>query len=300
MIALGNPFTRVGEFGRAFEPESPWSQFKITAMDAPHMFHGHLVMDPVWLEDMRKDYGPNPEQNPVFQVEVMAEFPSEDDSALFPMDLIDRASVGEMEGNPGRHMGVDLARFGSDKSVAILLVNGRVSGLHSWAKLDTMASANIVAGLMQKWRVAPHDTHLDDVGVGGGTVDRLRQLGHQVDGVGFGEAPSGDWHELIGRSVKLENRRAELHWVARRLMETGGLSVPSNYHQIRADLAVIPYGYNKRERLAIPEKKTIKAKLGRSTDFSDALTIALSRPGRTRVRARRLGRKGRARNRPKL
>ena len=297
---IGNPNVRFGKFFRCFQPGSGWALHTISSDSAPEFTpSGKPLVSRAWIDEMRRECAPVPERHPVYQVRVMGEFPDADEAGLYPLSLLERSAQCTPTAT-GRHMGVDVARFGGDRSVAVLLVDNRVAGLHAWEKTDLMRSATIVYQLAEKWRVPlrAHAVHVDVVGLGAGLVDRLTQLGVLVDPVDFGwKAPEGrmrgDWSQYLGRDVKFKNLRAELHWSARRLLDEGQLVITENYSPIWTDMQGIPYRYTPGGELEIWPKDKIREMLGRSPDYSDALMVALSRPHRVQYKVTSIRRRAR-------
>ena len=113
-------------------------------------------------------------------------------------------------------MGVDVARFGNDKSVICLRRGDRVERLITFERKDTMRLADEVRELAETLRVPA--VFVDETGVGGGVVDRLTQLRVPVIGVEAGGKAY--------RPAQFADLRAEVFWeVARRLRE-GQMSLP--------------------------------------------------------------------------
>ncbi len=113
-------------------------------------------------------------------------------------------------------MGVDVARFGNDKSVICLRRGDRVERIISFERKDTMRLADEVREIAETLRIPA--VFVDETGGGGGVVDRLKQLRVPVIGVeGGGKAY---------RPAQFADMRAEVFWeVARRLRE-GQMSLP--------------------------------------------------------------------------
>jgi phage terminase large subunit len=275
-------FNPTKAYGRAFEaaqPTSGWDVFGCSAFDAPEW----LVTDR-WIEQQRKKYGPDPENNPMFRAYVLGEFPLEGDDSLVSLALLERCQhLAAPSPEDGVHMGVDVARMGSDTSVAICTVNGRVRAIDQWSKRRVNETASRVLRLARAWNCPPENVHVDSGGVGGGVADLLRSDGFTVDEVDFGSRAVGDQAQYVGSSLKFKNRKAELFWAIRRRMDESALSIPSegkhseHLTTLWRELQAFDYGMGEDERLGVTKKDEIKERLGRSPDFADALAISLSR-----------------------
>lgn len=187
----------------------------------------------------------------------------------------------------GRHLGVDVAAQGSDASVAVLWVGGRVAAVHTWKHADTMATTGVVLELMVAWGVDGQavpgaNVHVDATGLGKGVVDRLRQLGHFVDGVDFGSAPRYARPGLTG-TFKFRNLKTELHWTLRRGLEEQQFCIPDKHAQLWKEAQWPTFRYETRGKDTLFEmgesKDELREKFGKSPDFLDACVIGLARGG---------------------
>lgn len=119
------------------------------------------------------------------RVRVDGEFPKQEDDVFIPIELILASVMTEWE-NPEVvdliHIGVDVARFGDDKTVIGTKVNEKAEIYCKRHGQDTMKTADDIVecyeGLLKKYPKysRPIAVKIDDGGVGGGVVDRLRQL----------------------------------------------------------------------------------------------------------------------------
>ncbi len=106
---------------------------------------------------------------------------------------------------------------------------------------------------------------VDVGGPGGGVVDRLRQLGHDVEGVHFGGAADDP--------QRFRNWRAAAFWKLREAMERGEVSLPED-DDLRADLSALRYVFTQDGRIQIEAKHECHRRLGRSPDRGDAVALA--------------------------
>ena len=96
-----------------------------------------------------------------------------------------RGAGGEgWDPNEPVYMGVDVARFGFDKSVLCVRQGQRVLVVHALGRIDTMRLVHEIMRTAAAMNVTA--IFVDEGGVGGGVVDRLRELGAPVYGVHFG------------------------------------------------------------------------------------------------------------------
>lgn len=128
------------------------------------------------------------EDSDVFRVRVAGDFPLQEDDIFIPLSLVENSIMTEF--SPRKtpdliHIGCDVARFGDDKTVIGYKIDEKVTLYKKRQGQDTMKTADdiIVLGeeLVQRYGLDPeNDTPIpvkvDDGGVGGGVVDRLRQV----------------------------------------------------------------------------------------------------------------------------
>ena len=124
------------------------------------------------------------EDSDVFRVRVAGEFPLQEDDIFIPISLVERSIHTEYVPRPEPHLvhiGCDVARFGDDKTVIGYKVDERAQLHKKRQGQDTMKTADdiILLGeeLVQRYKLtSPIPVKVDDGGVGGGVVDRLRQV----------------------------------------------------------------------------------------------------------------------------
>jgi hypothetical protein len=124
------------------------------------------------------------EDSDVFRVRVAGEFPLQEDDIFIPHSVVERSAMTEftLKGTPNLiHIGCDVARFGDDKTVVGYKVNEKVTFYKKRQGQDTMQTADDIVMIGEeliqryKWTI-PIPVKVDDGGVGGGVVDRLRQI----------------------------------------------------------------------------------------------------------------------------
>lgn len=124
------------------------------------------------------------EDSDVFRVRVAGEFPLQEDDIFIPISLVERSIHTEYVPRPEPHLvhiGCDVARFGDDKTVIGYKVDEQAQFHKKRQGQDTMKTADdiILLGeeLVRRYKLtSPIPVKVDDGGVGGGVVDRLRQV----------------------------------------------------------------------------------------------------------------------------
>ena len=170
-------------------------------------------------------------------------------------------------------MGVDVARFGDDYST-IYFRHGRSARHIAPTRLrgyDTMAVASAIHRLTAEHK--PDAIFIDGGGVGGGVVDRCRQLGLDVFDIQFG-AKSDASHDP---SMKFLNKKAEMYWAAKRWFEEGGCLDPTEDYLFQ-QFSKMRYKYNLKDQLQMEPKEDYKDAHGNSPDDADAFILTFAYP----------------------
>jgi hypothetical protein len=168
-----------------------------------------------------------------------------------------------------RVIGVDPARSNTGRCCIARRQGLMALPVISLHENDTMSIATRVAQVYSDWQADA--VIVDGGGVGGGVIDRLRQLraGMCVVEVQFGASAS--------KPDRYVNRRAEVLWELREWLRSGG-QIPRDQDLMR-EIATPRYGY-KNGRILIESKDDIKERLpgGQSPDMADALALTLAVP----------------------
>lgn len=124
------------------------------------------------------------EDSDVFRVRVAGEFPLAEDDVFIPLPMIMKSIETEFHPRPDPFVlsiGCDVARFGDDKTVIGYRVDEKVEFWKKRRGQDTMKTADdlVELAMMLEDRYKPEEAipiKVDDSGVGGGVVDRLKQM----------------------------------------------------------------------------------------------------------------------------
>lgn len=194
-------------------------------------------------------------------------FQAGEDDVFIPVALIERSMQTNQDPVGPIVMGVDVARFGDDRSVILVRQGRRVIAIRSFESLDTMALTGRVKVATETYK--PDAIFVDSIGVGAGVVDRLKEMG--VPNVH--QAQSGE--KALNEDMYV-NRRAEM-WAKMKEWLVEGATLPRN-DELASDLASLKYQYDSRGRLQMEKKDDAKKRGVRSPDFADALCLTFFRP----------------------
>jgi hypothetical protein len=265
-FAFGNPTRNSGRFHACFNRlRHRWKCLKIDSRNVK-------ITNKKKIQEWVDDYG---EDSDFVKVRVRGEFPSASSLQFIPADIVQQAVKSDHSAilTDPLIMGVDVARFGDDQSV-IRFRRGRDARTIKALKfrgIDTMQLASIVA---QHAKGSPHTfgkrcdaVFIDGGGVGGGVVDRCRQLRvHNIIEVNFGGKSS---------DRKYANKRAQM-WGMMRDWLAGG-SIPDE-PELVGDLIGVEYGFNVHNEIQLEKKEDMKRRGLASPDDADALALTFAYP----------------------
>ena len=165
------------------------------------------------------------------------------------------------------YMGVDVARFGFDKSVLCVRQGQRVLDVHALGRIDTMRLVHEIMRTAAAMNVTA--IFVDEGGVGGGVVDRLRELGAPVYGVHFGGGAQ--------RPTRFFNRRSEIFWELRRLFDLQAIALPRD-EELAGQLLGLRYDISSSSQVRLEGKREMRKRGMPSPDKADALALAFLVP----------------------
>jgi sorbitol-specific phosphotransferase system component IIA len=267
ILAIGNPDDPGTEFAQCCKEGTDWNVITISAFDTPNFTGEHVPQDlaeklvtPSWVEERRKDWG---EGSPLWVSKVLGEFPDISDEYLITPAMINKGVALNLPGIEKGRYGADIARFGTDKSVVYRNRGGVIRLVDAWGMTDTMrTTGKINVILKQHWHLDQVPLVIDVVGVGAGVYDRLKEQGHQV--VPFSGA------ERAFHPDKFKNRRAELYWGFRTLLDDELIDLDPEDGELLTQLQSIKWWVDSGGRIQIESKEDMKKRGVKSPDLADA------------------------------
>lgn len=211
-----------------------------------------------------KKYG---RDNPWVRVNILGEFPETAINALLGLDdvekAMDRHLPPELFAHVQKRLGVDVARFGGDRTV-IFPRQGMAAFrpiIMRHQRTDEIAARVMMAS--NRWRTDPDEDVLALVDNtyhwGNGVIDQLIVAGHGPIGVNY-----------AGKAIdpRYKNRRAEMWIKGAAAVKTGGAMLPKIPEMVR-ELTEPTYTFSGGQ-FVLEDKDQIKERLGYSPDLADA------------------------------
>jgi phage terminase large subunit len=272
-LLIGNPTSPTGMFYE-YSNNPNWNRIQISAFDSPAIDEPDkfpYLVNQKWIMEREAEWG---KTSPMYVARVLGEFPLESDETLIPLSWLD-AAVKRYTERSGKdllvsehvYVGVDVARFGSDKSVCASYQPNKILPLKKLQGKDTVAVNKMVNQEVMGAGPRLVQITVDDTGVGGGVTDTLRAQMMPVVGVNFGQKPQNR------RFFK--NARDEMMWNLREVFRAGEIALPPDDEAIN-QLAAIKYKMDQRTSfIEIESKEEMKKRGLKSPDCAWAIALAI-------------------------
>jgi len=265
-----------------------------------------------WIDNLRWTYG---EESAVFQSRVCARFPESPSDAFFPPEAIaaafaryENAAFQVTQQRKRRVLGVDVgASEAGDESVIAVARGGFVERLITWRESDTMRSVGRIIDIFRELHVPPKiretaratalmaagfpvrimgdpltalgpptSVVVDEIGVGKGLGDRLREAGYPCTAFIASKRP-----EEEGAVIRYANLRAEAYDRFRTMLVRGLVALPPD-PLLEEELRTCRGFTNSSGKLQIISKAEWRAIIARSPDRLDACVLAVAADGTAR------------------
>jgi hypothetical protein len=262
-FVAGNPTRNTGRFRECFGNGRFAHRWKTRQIDSRTARMANKAQIAEWVAD----YG---EDSDFVRIRVRGVFPRAGSTQFIGSDLIEAAQAREVVEDLGAPliMSVDVARFGDDQSVIRWRKGHDARSIppRKYRGVDTMK----LAGFVAEWatNTKPQVIFIDGNGVGGGVVDRVRQLQFPVIEVQFGASARNERDYF--------NKRAECYGLMRDWLTTAAcIDVDP---KLRDDLGSLQYGFDKNNRIQLEKKSDMKKRGLASPDDGDTLAMTFAHP----------------------
>lgn len=227
------------------------------------------ILDEDEIEDAKLSMPPS-----VFAREYMCDFSVEASNQLISLHDCEQSIARTEARKVGPVViGVDVARFGDDRTVIIVRDGDVISEIFARRGDDLMMTANNVFKLASPERYNAQRIFVDGAGVGGGVVDRLKQMGMiNVSDVNSGRRAMDE--------QSFVNLRAECWAKMCEWLKTTG-QIP-DMHEFVDDLCAPTFEYDLRNRIKLEGKDSLRKRGLPSPDLADALALTFAEPVRPR------------------
>lgn len=279
LLMVGNPTRNTGYFaGSHKRNRADFRTLHFRSSDSP-------LVDASYRERLIRKFG---EGSNVVRVRADGEFPKQDDDTLISLEDAEAAIIREALPIPGleRRLGVDVARFGDDRTVLTLRVGNVVEHIKVFAKQSTMETAGKVKLYAKEWEA--DSIYVDVIGVGSGVYDRLAEQGLPVVAVNVSVSPPNKRKSSGGRPGKKYMptdaqpfRLRDYLWME---MANWMVNDCPSFRNIDRDiaedlageLASVRYAIDSSGRLVVESKDAMKKRGLRSPDIADSLMVTFS------------------------
>ena len=267
----GEPSGRFYDIHRRAPGLEDWHTRHVTLEEA--VAAGRMTFE--WAEQRRKLWGEN---SALYHNHVLGEFWADDEDAVIPLRWVEAAFERyrdwEKDGKPDpeglKVIGVDVARHGTDKTVAAIRQGDVITRIIKWSKADTMETTGRVKGILE---AEPGATAVVDViGIGAGVYDRLREQKLSADPFHAGRRTTRK--DKTGQFFFVGNRSAAW-WNLREMLEPpwSKIALPPD-DELAGDLTAMHYKHTSDGKIAVETKDDVRKRIGRSTDAGDAVMQA--------------------------
>jgi len=323
-VAIGNPTTKACQFYRCFS-DPTYKKIHLSCFDSPNLkasgFHSledirdeldrlRELTEDERLEALKKYKVVTPHlvtarwvvgcalrwglDHPLFVSKCLGDFPEEDERCLMPLAVVEAAQRREPEeAQRRRFIGVDVARFGGDKSVIHMLHGVNLEDVKTLMKRDTVqvsgAVIKMVNDLPEKERLVGGVIMVDATGIGSGVADQVRayknsnqtwrnwQVADLHFGAGFEVGRDGTKEQVAELKDEFANRKAYAYKLLADDLKSELVLPPDAGEEsvYCEELPTIIYFFDPKGKLVIEDKEAYKKRTGRgSPDHADSLAIA--------------------------
>ena len=292
LIMVGNPVRSTGFFADSHLKSghvSSYTRLHFSVKDSPLAESGYR-------EGLVRRYGEN---SNVVRVRADGEFPKQDDDVLISVESTE-ASLERVPLPPDRTtkciLGVDVARFGDDRTVYVVRQGRQIRHIEVHSKEDTMITAGRALNLGKRFDA---DIHVDVIGVGAGVVDRLneQQREHKLNVVAVNVADAATMRpktsdrrgnilpdNKFGKQEMFPRSMKEFLWLSMKewfdsedpVLVDEGVSWVDYAKDLAAECATVRYSFDSSGKMIVESKDSMKDRGLLSPDLAEALACTFA------------------------
>jgi len=260
-ILISNPTRNTGMFFKTHHQlASSWFRMHVSCI-------GNPLVTPDYIREQAETYG---ETSSAYYVRVLGEFAPREDDVLIPAELVDAAMGRDVVLDTSEPLlyGLDVARFGDDRTVLCKRQGNVVIEVRAWSGADLMQTVGRV--MHEADADKPAEIMVDSIGLGAGVADRLREQGLNVRDVNVAEVSA-----LNPQAAKL---RDELWMTLKDWLAKRSCRLPKD-DELRGELVGPTYTFLSNGKLKVESKIDMKKRGLRSPDKGDSLCLTFAGAG---------------------
>lgn len=269
VILAGNPTRATGYFAKRFvDSPSSWYCRTVSCESSPRV-------DPGWVREMATEWG---DESDEYRVRVLGLPPRGEARGFIEALAVETAMRADLEPRGPLVIGVDVARYGRDKTAVCVRRGPKVLSLDTFSSRSNPQVAQLVLDAAGRFAASGETVTIivDDGGVGGGVTDLLQMARRQksapvqiaVQGVTFG-----------GKGDRWYATNAGVWWHRlRRMMREGALDIPAD-DDLRTQLTDRTAAVNMSGKTVIESKDHMRDRGVASPDKADALALTVAGGG---------------------
>lgn len=288
LLLMGNPNRIEGVFFDAFNKDrDKFKTHTVSSRDSKRTSRDNIEM-------LESKYG---RDSDVCRVRIDGNFPKGALDSFIGLETVELAcsedshiKQADIDSAKSLHVGVDVARFGDDKTVITPRISTKVYEFRKYAKKSTMETAgNVIVCCKDYMKRFPHLQNciikVDDSGVGGGVTDRLNEvireekLPYRVIPVNNGESATDDYYYNLGcqlwghiKELLEENFSNKIQG-----KDDVQIELPDDGEMIK-QLSARKYHITSKGKIQLESKDEMKKRGIGSPDTADSLSLALYEP----------------------
>ena len=195
-----------------------------------------------------------------------------DPSKLIDFEKIQNVFTNEFVEGGQMYISADVARFGSDKMVICVWSGFKVIDIISLNKSSIVEIAQLIRELSTKYQVPMSNVIIDEDGVGGGVVDMLRGCKGFIN--------NSKPLLVENQIVQYQNLKTQCYFKLAELIQSDKIYINCKEQtiidEITKELEMVKRDkIDSDGKLQIISKEMVKASIGRSPDYSDALMMRM-------------------------
>lgn len=288
LLLMGNPNRIEGVFFDAFNKDrDKFKTHTVSSRDSKRTSRDNIAM-------LESKYG---KDSDVVRVRVDGQFPRGALDSFISLETVELAcsngnQIRQTDINSAQilHIGVDVARFGDDKTVITPRVSAKAFEFRKYSKKSTMETAgNVLICCKDYMGRYPHIKKcmikVDDSGVGGGVTDRLNEVIREeklpciVVPVNNGDAATDGYYFNLGSQIWGDIKTLLENNFSNNLQGKQDIQIELPYDdEMIKQLSVRKYHITSKGKIQLESKKEMKERGLGSPDTADSLALAFYEP----------------------